>query len=158
MSNKPFYGHIQGDGHGYRAPLKATEVFNAFGGHFVTLSTGVAELADASDKVSGWAEVAKCDGFGKSYFTAVSSSDCFIINGADDVFRLPAVHTVSLTDLGKVYELAVDNSHTAMAVLQKVHNTGTNKSTGAVLVVGVDTEDIANTTLQVKLAPVGMAR
>lgn len=158
MSTKPFYGHILGAGKGTRQTLKASENYNMAGGHFVTNNSGTYELADASDAVAGWAEVGKLAGFGKSYYTSASGSEALIINGADDVFRLPAVHTVSKTDIGKAYELYTDNSHSAAAVKQYVHNTGTTKTTGPVIVHDVDAEDIANTTIQVKLNRAGMVR
>lgn len=158
MGSGVFYGHIKGDGHGYRKGLTADQYYNRKGGHFVKAdgaTTNKVSLityggADTTSRIVGWADVGKEADY-TSYFLSVATSDALVIDGIDDIFRVPAANGVDGTDLGKLYNLTSTGSTTSF--IQQINNTGadTTATTSCVLVAGVDTEDIANQTLQVKL-------
>lgn len=153
MSSGPKYGHLTGDGNsGRRMALTAGEYFNEKGGHFVARgSGGAASLAtSASSYLIGWAEVGKLTGYGSNYFSAVSTSDAFVIEaGAEDTYRVPAKNAVTAAQIG--YRFKITTSGSTTTLIQKIDNDGTDYPIGQLLVVDVDTEDIANQTLQVKL-------
>jgi hypothetical protein len=154
MSSGPKYGHLIGDGHGVRRTLTVSEVYAEQGGHLVCdAGSGTVGLVDAtSDKIIGWAVVGKLTGWGSNYFTATATSDALVINDADDVFRMPATSAVTTADEGKMYHIAYSGSGvTGTNFIQRVHNTGTTSSTGPLLVVKVNQDDIDNQTMQVKI-------
>jgi hypothetical protein len=153
MSSGPKYGHLTGDGNsGRRMALTNGEYFNEKGGHFVKRgSAGAASLAtSSSDYLIGWAEVGKLTGYGANYFSAVTTSDAFVIEaGAEDTYRVPAKNAVTAAQIGYRFNVTYTGSTTTL--IQQVDNDGTDYATGQLFVVGVDTEDVANQTLQVKL-------
>jgi len=155
MSSKPHYGHILGDGHGVRRTLTVSEYFNEKGGHFVNdAGSGLVTLVDATTDIPlGWAATGKLVGYGSNWFLAVATSEALIINGADDVYRIPAMSTVSISDIGKKYNIAYSGTNkTTSNFIQKIRNTGTTVATGVLFeVVDVDQDDIDNQTLQVRM-------
>ena len=154
MSSGPKYGHIIGDGHGARHLLTTAEYYNEKGGHFVSdQGSGKMGLCDAtSDVIVGWADTGKLVGYGSNWFLTVATSDALVIMGHDNVFRVPAFNTVSISDIGKRYMLAyIGTSTTTSDFIQIVRNTGTTVALGKVEVYDVDADDIANKTLQVKI-------
>ena len=155
MSSGPKYGHIIGDGHGARHLLTTAEYYNEKGGHFVSdQGSGKMGLIDAtSDIIAGWADTGKLVGYASNWFLTVATSEALVMNGKDNVFRIPAMSAVTTADIGKKYNLAYSGTGTTSSnFLQKVRNTGTTVATGAVVeVYDVDQVDIDNQTLQVRL-------
>ena len=151
MGTGPIYGHIKGTGHGNRQTIASGEYFSAKGGRFVYMNAGSAYLIDATTyEIAGWADAGKVEGYTEAYFLSDSNSDALIMNGAEDVFRMPGSTAVTTSDIGKTYDLTISGS--TVTTIQQVNNDGTTVSGGQVVVVAVDAEDVSEQTLQVRIA------